>query len=99
VLIEQKYKKVYATSGNRHFNIYVYIRKSTLIILIDLGALANFISIKTVSHLKLKTELKQEPYRLFTVNKENINKKDRLIYIKTKEFYLIYNKTKHFKTI
>jgi hypothetical protein len=67
--------------------------------LIDLGALANFISTKTVSCLKLKTELKQEPYRLFIVNRENINKKDGLIYIEIKEFHLIYNKTKHFKTI
>ena len=61
--------------------------------------MANFISIKTISYLKLKTELKQEPYRLFIVNRENINKKDRLIYIEIKEFYLIYNKTKYFKTI
>ena len=61
--------------------------------------MANFISIKTVSYLKLKTELKQKPYRLFIVNRENINKKDRLIYVKIEEFYLIYNKTKHFKTI
>jgi hypothetical protein len=68
-------------------------------VLIDLGALANFISIKTVSYLKLKIELKQKPYRLFIVNRENINKKDRLIYIETEEFYLIYNKTKYFKTI
>jgi hypothetical protein len=61
--------------------------------------LANFISIKTVSRLKLKIELKQEPYRLFIVNRENINKEDGLIYIEIKEFYLIYNKIKHFKTI
>jgi hypothetical protein len=67
--------------------------------LIDLGVLTNFISAKTVSHLKLKTELKQEPYRLFIVNRENINKEDRLIYIETKRFHLIYNKTKYFKTI
>jgi hypothetical protein len=71
----------------------VYIGSHTLIALIDLGALANFIFTKTVSYLKLKTELKQEPYKLFIVNKENISKKNRLIYIKTKEFYLIYNKT------
>ena len=67
--------------------------------LIDLEALANFISIKTVSYLKLKIELKQEFYRLFIVNRENINKEDRLIYIEIEEFYFIYNKTKHFKTI
>ena len=55
--------------------------------------MVNFISTKTISYLKLKTELKQESYRLFIVNRENINKKDGLIYIETKEFYLIYNKT------
>jgi hypothetical protein len=71
----------------------VYIRSHTLIILINLRALANFISVEIVSYLKLKTELKQEPYRLFIINKENINKENRLIYIKTKEFYFIYNKT------
>jgi hypothetical protein len=68
-------------------------------VLIDSGALVNFISTKTISHLKLKTELKQEPYRLFIVNRENINEEDRSIYIETKEFHLIYSKTKHFKTI
>jgi hypothetical protein len=99
VLIEQKHKEVYITLGNRYFNMHIYIKKNTLIAFIDLGALANFISIKTISYLKLKTELKQKPYRLFIVNKENINKKDRLIYVETKEFHLIYNKTKHFKTI
>jgi hypothetical protein len=77
----------------------MYIRSHTLIALIDLRALANFIFTKTVSYLKLKTKLKQEPYKLFIVNKENINKENRLIYIKTKEFHLIYNKTQHFKTI
>jgi hypothetical protein len=99
MLIEQKHKKVYTTSGNRHFNIYIYIEKNTLIILIDLEASANFISIKTVFCLKLKTELKQEPYRLFIINRENINKEDGLIYIEIEEFYLIYNKTKYFETI
>jgi hypothetical protein len=58
VLIEQKYKEVYIILGNRYFNIYVYIGKNTLIILIDLGALTNFIFTKTVSCLKLKIELK-----------------------------------------
>jgi hypothetical protein len=67
--------------------------------LIDLRALINFILVKTVSYLKLKTELKQKPYRLFIVNKENINKEDRLIYIETKEFHLIYNKTQYIKVI
>jgi hypothetical protein len=71
----------------------VYIRSHTLIALIDLKALANFISTKTISYLKLKIELKQKPYKLFIVNKENINKEDKLIYIKTKEFHFIYNKT------
>jgi hypothetical protein len=61
--------------------------------LIDLRALANFISIKIISYLKLKIELKQEPYKLFIVNKENINKENRLIYIETKEFHFIYSKT------
>jgi hypothetical protein len=71
----------------------VYRESYTLIALINLGALANFIFTKTVSYLKLKIELKRKPYRLFIVNKENINKKNRLIYIETKKFHLIYNKT------
>jgi hypothetical protein len=71
----------------------VYIRSYTLIAFIDLRALANFISAKTVSYLKLKIELKQKPYKLFIVNKENINKKNGLIYIETKEFHFIYSKT------
>jgi hypothetical protein len=71
----------------------VYIGSHTLIALINLRALTNFIFTKTVSYLKLKTELKQEPYRLFIVNRENISKENRLIYIETKEFHLIYNKT------
>jgi hypothetical protein len=77
----------------------VHIRSYTLIAFINLRALTNFIFIKIVSYLKLKTELKQKPYKLFIINKENINKENRLIYIETKEFHLIYNKTQHFKTI
>jgi hypothetical protein len=58
VLIKQKYKELYTTLKNGYFNIYVYIKRYTLIALINLGALTNFIFIKTVSCLKLKIELK-----------------------------------------
>lgn len=99
VLTEQKHKEVCATSGDGHFNTRVRVGKNTLIALIDSGASANFISAETVSRLKLKTELKQEPYRLFTVNGENINEEDGSICVETEEFHLMHGKTKHFETI
>ena len=57
-----------------------------LIILIDLRALINFILIKTVLRLKLRTEIKEESYYLSTINKKSINKAEGLIYIEIEEF-------------
>jgi hypothetical protein len=81
------------------FNIRVCIRNFTLIALINSSALINFILIKIVLRLKLKTELKEELYSLNTVNKEPINEIKGLIYIETEGFYIIHYKTRHIKWI
>ena len=84
---------MYIILENKHFNIRVYIKNFTLIILINSNTLINFILIKIILQLKLKTELKEELYNLNIINKELINKAEELIYIKAKGLYI-----KHYKT-
>ena len=56
----------------------------------DLRALSNFILLYIIIRLYIKTELKEEPYSLSIINKKPINITNKLIYIKIKEFIIIY---------
>ena len=80
---------------NRHFNIRVKIKIYTIVILIDLRALSNFILSYIIIRLYIKTELREEPYSLSIIDRKPINIANKLIYIKTKEFIIIYYITKH----
>ena len=86
---------MYIILENKHFNIRVYIKNFTLIILINSNTLINFILIKIILRLRLKTELKEELYNLNIINGEPINKVEGLIYIEIKGFYIMYYKTRY----
>jgi len=86
---------LYIILENKHFNIRVYIKNFTLIILINSNTLINFILIKIILRLRLKTELKEELYNLNIINGEPINKVEGLIYIEIKGFYIMYYKTRY----